>query len=250
MTFKKLLYRIIADQTPYLPNYPLAAFQAGQVVDVPIILGTVANESNLFINYAFTKPVGDVEYYAVMGVILGLNSVEPIAKEYPVPNPPPADYRTQLYTIATDALFVCPTRNATASLANSPTRKSPVYLYMYNHLQSFAPAMWGNDYPFNLCWNAVCHAAELVELFHPVYPAFGTNYTAGEVSLSTRMDYYWTNFAATGAPGTGAPGLQLAWPAYNTTYRPVMNLDVVSYISQDKHGQLCDFWDSLGYNFY
>lgn len=238
--------------TTYLPTSPLDAFQAGAVVDVPIMLGTVANESNLFINFAFTKPLGELEYYVSLGLILGLNNTAKITPKYPLPSPVPSDLRPAMSAIGTDALFGCPTRNATASVATTPGRVSPIYLYYYAHVESFNPAIWGTVYPFNACWPIVCHASDLIELFQPQYPQYGTNYTAAEVSMSTAIQWYWTNFAATGVPGAGNPATPLTWPAYNVSSRSVLYLQAgATSIVPDWDGAMCNFWDSeIGYDFY
>ena len=86
----------------------------------------------------------------------------------PLPDPLPADYRNQMATIGTDALFICATRNATTSLANLRSRRSPTFLYMYNHIMSWSAAEWGPDSPY--CYDVVCHGADLAQVFHPDYP--------------------------------------------------------------------------------
>jgi para-nitrobenzyl esterase len=231
---------------------PLAAFQAGAVLDVPIIMGNVANESNLFINFAFNKSVDDTEYYVLLGVIIGLDHMEAIIEQYPIPSPAPTDYRAQLSTVGSDALFVCPNRNTSASVSAAPGRKSPIFLYFYDHIESFNPAVWGPVYPFDDCWPIVCHGADLVELFHPNYPQYGTNYTTAENALTLTIQSYWTNFASTGNPGSGAAGNGVRWPAYNVTDRSVMILQSGgNVVARDNRGELCNFWDSIvGYNFY
>jgi carboxylesterase type B len=118
-------------------------------VDVPTVVGTVRNEGNLFINFAFGKPLAsEIEYIAVLEVIVGLTAGLKVMTQYPVPSPLPADLRPHLADVATDLLFVCPSRNATASAASAPGRKSPMFLYTYQHVESFNPAAWGTQYPF------------------------------------------------------------------------------------------------------
>lgn len=219
--------------------------------DVPIIIGTVKNEGNLFINFAFNSTLGEVKYAAVLEIMIGLTHGAEVMEQYPLPNPVPSDLRPQLSTIATDALFVCPTRNATASLASSPGRKSPVFLYSYEHVESFNQALWGNDYPFTFCWPLVCHGAELVELFHPNYPQYGTNYTSQENDLSTAMQGYWSNLAASGASPNGG-NVPVSWNPYNLSGRPTLLLQAGAVgMMPDYNAVNCDFFDQkIGYNFY
>lgn len=115
-------------------------------------MGTVANEGNLFIYFASNKSMPDLEYFAFLEVMVGLTKGLELQGQYPVPSPAPTDLRPHLSDIATDLLFVCPNRNATASLAAAPGRKSPTWLYTYRHVQSFNPTIWGTGYPFVECW--------------------------------------------------------------------------------------------------
>lgn len=238
--------------TPFLPTAPLLAFQTGQILDVPIILGTVANESNLFINFAFSSNVSELEYEIALDAIMGFGAGPKIVAEYPTPAPPPTDFRIQLSAVATDALFVCPVRNATSSVTLASGRTSPIYLYWYAHVESFNEAAWGPVYPFIDCWPIACHGSELVELFHPDNPALGTNYTAAENELTLTMQWYWANFAATGAPGTGYAGSPMFWPAYNVSDRSLMYFQAGgNSVATNWRGEQCDFWDAqVGYNFY
>ena len=46
----------------------------------------------------------------------------------------------------TDSLFGCATRNATLS---GPVKSgSPVFVYRFDHVMSFGPAVWGANYSF------------------------------------------------------------------------------------------------------
>jgi carboxylesterase type B len=48
--------------TPYLPYTPLEAFRTGNVVDVPIIVGTTANETVIFVYEALNTSLSAIEY--------------------------------------------------------------------------------------------------------------------------------------------------------------------------------------------
>jgi carboxylesterase type B len=241
-----------ADGTGYLSQNPLASFQQSQVNDVPIIIGTVKNEGNLFINFAFNSSLGETKYIAVIEIMIGLVHGAEVMAQYPLPNPVPTDLRPHLGDVATDALFVCPTRNATASLASSPTRKSPIYLYSYQHVESFNQAVWGTAAPFPFCWPIVCHGAELVELFHPNYPQYGTNYTADENALSVTMQTFWSNLAASGKSPNGPAAPTVQWTPYNLSGRPTMLLQAGEVgLMNDYNAVNCDFFDNVvGYNYY
>ena len=140
--------------TPYLPLRPLEAFQAGLVNDVPIAVGTTANETVIFVYEVLDFPLSQLLYELAVGVLVNFANVSDIMRLYPVPPVPPADFRVFASAVLTDALFLCPTRNATeALLAAQPFRRSPVYHYQYNHLLSWGAAAWSSN--FTECDNEV-----------------------------------------------------------------------------------------------
>ena len=154
--------------TPYLPRRPLEAFVAGDVIDVPILVGTTANETGecamrrlvggrcvlrhaapravfvpyavIFvyeaINFAMTKDL----YELVGAVLVGAEVFNESHALYPYPDPLPTDFRLFASTLLTDGLFVCATRNASEAMAKAqPARVSPTYAFQYSHLLS-----WGS----------------------------------------------------------------------------------------------------------
>jgi hypothetical protein len=128
-------------------------------VDVPIAIGTTANETVIFVYEVLDFPLSQLLYEAAVGVLVDFNSVADIMRLYPVPPTPPADFRVFASTVLTDALFLCPTRNATeALLAAQPYRRSPIYHYQYNHLLSWGTAAWSAN--FTECDNEVVRVRE------------------------------------------------------------------------------------------
>ncbi len=190
----------------------------------------------------------------IVSVLVGPVHFLELEKQYPLPSPPPVDYRDHIATIGTDGLFVCATRNATSSLVLAQqrgARKSPVFVYMYNHLMSFSKTYWGPAY--SECYDAICHGADLPQVFHPDYPQYGTNYTADEDTLSWSMMAYWASLAANGTTGTGWAGTApLDWPAYSLSDRQSMAFDTpVNTIAAGYKAANCTFWDThIGYYLY
>jgi len=244
--------------TPLLPVRPLEAFVAGNVLDVPIALGTTANESVIFVYEALNFTLPELLYDAAVAVLLGpVAAVESTAADlYPLPSPPLPDYRVFASTLLTDGLFLCATRNATEGLlAAAPGRASGVYLYQYDHLMSWGSAMWSPA--FAECWNNVCHGSDLPALFSPDFPALGSNYTAAEAAMSAGIRAYLGEFVRSGAPGAG-PGVP--WPAYTTAERPTLVWSAQGdagasaqgpYVANRVRETHCAWWDaSVGYNVY
>lgn len=152
----KILYAAVpwapTTGTDVLPQAPLWAFPDPDafVADVPTVIGTVRDELYGLLYDEVGFNVSAWEYDAVLPIIFGLGDAIAIGLEYPVPTPPPEDFRAQICDIGTPAIFRAAARNATLALAARPGRVSPVWRYSWNHVSSFAPLYWGQDDP--QCW--------------------------------------------------------------------------------------------------
>ena len=241
--------------TPYLPLRPLESFQRGNVLDIPYIIGTTANETVIFVYEALDFPLGELEYEAAVAVIVSPEALPALNKLYPLPVPAPSDYRVFASYPLTDGLFLCPTRNATEAMqVSQPYRRSKAYHYQYSHLMSWGSTMWGSN--FTECDNEVCHGSDLPAVFLPTEkpdPRFGT-YTAGEWALGITMQQYYSNFAKTGLPGIPAGGI--AWPSYDAMTRSTLNYQTTDNggsgitVMQNVRAEYCAFWDTFGYKIY
>ena len=80
--------------------------------------------------------------------------------------PPPAnqtrhrDVRYFLSILGTDYIFTCPTAMAAAGIA----ARSPTYVYLFDHLNSYNKYMQHDWIPE--CDDFICHGSELPALFH------------------------------------------------------------------------------------
>jgi carboxylesterase type B len=236
--------------TAYLPLRPLEAFQSGNIVDVPYMIGTTSNETVIFVYEVFNTSPGQylnltqVEYELVAALLVGPVFAAESVFLYPFPTPMPTDFKMFSSALLTDGLFLCPTRNASEALqAASPFRKSKAYHWQYSHVLQQSAALWSTN--FTECDEVVCHGSDLPELFHPHQPSLA-NFTAEEDSLAKVMQSYIAAFAATGAPGDG--GIGLTWPAYESSTRKTLNYETasnggVTVISQLRAEQ-CSWWDN------
>jgi len=248
--------------TKYLPLRPLEAFQAGNVLDVPIMLGTTANESVIFVYEALTFPLTPILFDLAVAVLIGPeNAIASTAPDlYPLPVPALTDYRVFASTLLTDGLFKCAVRNATEALAVAqPYRRSKTFLYEYDHQESWSSTMWSSNY--TACWTEVCHGSDLPEWFHPSPKTLNVSYTPEEDALAVDMQAYFAAFAATGDPGSGTPSRTLQWPAYDATTRTTYVFQAApsgsggsvtgSYLGQALRSVQCNWWDtSVGYSVY
>lgn len=203
---------------------------------------------------ALDFPLTQLLYEAAVAVLVSPAQLPNIQKLYPIPSPPPADFRVFASSVLTDGLFYCPTRNATeAMLAAQPGRRSKSYHYVYSHLMSWSSTMWGNASWGASCYTEVCHGSDLPQLFLPTEkpsPAFG-NYTDAEWALGLAMQQFYANFAASGVPGEVGG---VAWPAYNAGTRQSLNYQTSDAggitVASSVRSEFCSFWDALGYNIY
>jgi carboxylesterase type B len=244
--------------TDYVPLRPLEAFQRGLVNDVPIAIGTTANETVIFVYEVLTFPLPALLYEAAIALLVSPEALPAVMALYPLPDPVPGDLRVFASYVLTDALFLCPTRNASeALLAAQPARRSKIFHYQYSHMLSWASAAWGKN--FTECDTEVCHGSDLPAWFLPrkvPAPGFG-NYSQGELDLGHVWERYWASFAATGDPGAPSPNAPtggLAWPAYDAISRPTMNFETADKgglsIISGLRADLCAFWDKNGYRLY
>ena len=156
-------------QTDYLPLRPLEAFQRGLVNDVPIAVGTTANETVIFVYEVLDFPLSQLLYEAAIAVVVSPAALPEVMALYPLPAPVPDDLRVFASYALTDGLFLCPTRNATeALLLAQPARRSPIFHYQYSHMISWASEAWGKN--FTECDTQVCHGSDLPAWFMPFIP--------------------------------------------------------------------------------
>eukprot|EP01084_Bolivina_argentea_P286122 490782_1 len=229
---------------------PLFAFQKGKLRDIPWMIGTTKNEGKSFIYGAFPEPISFEMVFATLVVMVGREDAEQIVVHYP----PPVnvtDYRDYFSLIATDGIFACPTRNATASHEMINEFKDLVYLYHFNHASSFNEQMWEAN--MTECWNkSVCHGEELIFVFHPNTGPIDANYTEEETELAITMETYWTQFAKYGNPQSAINNnVNTEWVPFTLGSEPSIQFqtnDVVVQSNFDRTQNQCDFWDSLGYN--
>ena len=139
--------------TAYLPLRPLEAFQRGQVVDVPYMIGTTSNETVIFVYEVFNTSPGQylnlsqIEYEVVAALLVGPEYAMESVSIYPWPSPLPTDFKVFSSALLTDGLFLCPTRNASEALqAAQPYRASKAYHWQYSHVLASSPSIWSSNF--------------------------------------------------------------------------------------------------------
>ena len=269
-----------------LPYEITTAFAEGHYnTDVPVMMGTVANESILFLRQITPgKEINAAEMYLLLGDIFGIEGVVDIIETYGlVPVDDFFNVYNDLAPIATDAIFYCPYRFFGHAMAqnnlNFPNKNNNLYVWFYDHISSFN--YWLYEYAQSFCDDYVCHAADVPYMFNPFYfmpsddpaPGFNgsnvPNLTAPELDLVRVIQTAWTNFAITGDPNKGDKNYYgsvnlssvrgadgSTWPAFaQIKGQSIANGDH-AFVYSTPHSasktamrqDYCAMWDKLGYN--
>jgi para-nitrobenzyl esterase len=198
-----------------LTDAPSALLEAGKLADVPMIVGTTADEATLFT--AKMPMRGELAYTFLVRKIFAANADRVLA-QYPANG----SAKQAFDSLVTDVVFACPTRRAAKALR---ARQPHVYRYVFAHVTAKertrgVGATHGSEIPF----------------------VFGTidSPTDDERKLSATMLGYWTRFAHVGDPnGGGAP----AWTAYDAASDSYLELDAPIAAKQGLHRTGCDVLD-------
>jgi para-nitrobenzyl esterase len=178
---------------------PAATFAAGREAAVPLLLGTNAREFSFAGNLAglraeVAKQYGDSTAPALR--LYGLDGVDAL----PPADPVLGDIGAQFMT---DITF----RGPTAVAAQwHRAHGSVVWLYEFSRT------------PIGHEASGASHSAELPYVFGEMTPnPLGSDYNASDRRISSEMQGYWVNFAASGSPnGDGLP----TWLPYEAADGP------------------------------
>ena len=215
------------------------AFQQNKVFPVPTMIGTNSEETRIFVYEAWTKPLSDLEYIAVLYATYP-SHLGTTLKLYPIP-PGTNDTRDLLTQLGTDFIFTCVARNVSQNLLKHG--ETSVYRYVFDHVFSFDG--WGK---FHCCDKHVCHGEEIPFVFHSADQS-GFNFDKDEELLSDSIVKYWTNFAYTSDPNKGPHTVKLVWPLYNPTKASVIRFKTPEseIMTSPYRKDFCDYWDAIGY---
>lgn len=153
------------------------------------------------------------------------------------------DERNHTGVVTTDALFHCAIRHGALALGRQPSRRSPTWVYHFDHVISFGDRVWLPG--FAECVDKVCHSAELPYLFraNTSLAFINASFTPAEERLASTIQSMWGRFAKTGSPATGG------WPAFDAANESMMRFTATPASSADEAAwrPKCAFWDKLGY---
>ena len=216
--------------TTTLPVDPLTGAAQGRAAKVPVLIGTTADEFNLFTALQFVRgrAVDAAHYPELLDQAFGHNAVA-VAQQYP-PDRFGGSVPLAYSAAATDGLFAC----VADRLADSLSSAEPVYSYVFADAGAPAPEPL-RAAPFPV---GAGHSLELRYLFD-VGGAPPPN--PDQQRLSDEMIDYWTHFVATGSPGSD-------WPAYNDKNagaRMSLQPNGNRLVTDFEQAHRCGFWSGL-----
>ena len=185
-----------------LPDEVNTIFSEGRQADVPVMIGSNADEATTF-DPALGNPGGTIDYVAAHDQFIKLTLPTAAQEIYTLYPAAPDVARDSFIRFNTDAMFTQPMRLWANYMENV---SSPVYLYWWD----WRPLIDGSDQYGSF------HAAEIPYVFGNL-SIFNIDIGDRDTEFSGKMMTMWTNFAKTSDPS--AEGI-IDWPAY-TEDKPV-----------------------------
>ncbi|XP_052063056.1 cAMP-regulated D2 protein-like [Mytilus californianus] len=222
-----------------VPFQPLEAARRGYLQKKPFIIGSLTEETRIFIFEAWNHTISPTLYAEALLATFGRNVVE-ILGMYPPNNP--EDERDDLQIASTDFIFTCPTRNFTRSVKTKTSIDA--WVYIFDHFFSFNG--WGK---FTECNYHVCHGSDIPYVFQSFRYSANFTTTPEENIMSDNLINYFTNFAKNGDPSVGNP-IPFNWPKYgkNTNWQSLRFKTPASELDSVFRDNYCTFWDTIGYS--
>ena len=202
-----------------LRDTPLETIRKRQHNKVPMIIGSNADETELFLPAIYNTCW---DYAVDVALRFDSANTSKIFAQYPCFSYLFPRWATVAWS--TDAQFTCHARRAARVVAANQSQ--PVFRYLYTHVPSGPSGLL-----------RAAHTAELPFVFDTVaWP------TSGERKLISTLGQYWASLAATKTPNSGAA---LRWPRYTAAKEQVMILDEEPSTQSTSSDHTCDFWDEL-----
>lgn len=208
-----------------LPDFPLRALRQGKYHQVPVVVGTNADEmSVLGLPILLEKPFfsrSDYEGFLrqELGQEVGDKAIEFYGKPAGV-----SSYRL-LQEAFSDNVFHCPTVEMAEAIASR--QPGQVWKYLFNH-----------SYHLDFFkFLGAGHGLEVGYVFHNFSPWFRPSST--EQKLSEKMVGYWTRFAATGNPNGEN---EFDWETFTPNHGEYLEIDLPFQSKYHHRADACDFW--------
>ena len=206
-----------------ITDLPLSVFEAGKQQDVPLLIGSMADEWSLF--QLLVKPSID-SYKTYVNNTFG-DKAQQVLTMYPASNEKEATTSDkQVLTLIT---FTCPARAYASSMSKV---KSPAYFYQFSRVPPGAKAF------------GAFHAMDINYVFtnfRPILSPLKPDVYFADIdrALGQSIMDYWTNFAANGDPN--GEGLT-TWPVYNAGTRQYLDFGDTIQVKSGLNNDVCDLF--------
>ncbi len=211
---------VVDGEGGFLPDDLRTLFDAGEIADVPYLLGANHDEGTTLV-WRATPITTEEEYLADLEVRYG-DAAGEIAELYPA-SEFGGDYNAARARVVGDSGLVCGTHDTARRFAAAGRA---VFMYNFNVHWSIAPELF-----------LAGHAAEISHVF-------GTPHLpepdAESAAVAAAMNTYWARFAATGDPnGSDAPA---EWPSFAMDGDRRLQLAPEWQVLDDFRAEECAFW--------
>lgn len=179
-----------------LPRSATSVFEAGEQMDVPLLIGSNADEGELFL--AQMRPLTPAQYRAYVRATFGEYADDVLAL-YPASTS--NEVRRAMSRMLTEMGFASSARFAAAAVAEGGQARA--FLYQFTRVPPLAGEQFGLP-------KGAFHGLEIPYVFGQA-ELFGVNDPV-DLRLSEAMMGMWTRFAATGDPNEAGDAL---WPPYS-----------------------------------
>ncbi len=209
-----------------LPRPPGKILGAGQGHDVPVLLGTNADEGTLFLR---SLPVEDPAGYRLLVHRYFADRSEQVLDLFPVDSVP--EIRPAMARLLTVSAFLAPARRTARKLA--ARNESPVWLYRFTRVGPGARKMH----------MGATHGAEIFYVFGNLLKGSWTE--DADFALSRIMHAAWLRFARTGDPnGEGLP----RWPAFRRGEEAYLEIGDAVKPGSGFMSAACDLFDEVSHD--
>lgn len=209
-----------------LPMDPEEGLETGAAHDVPLGIGTNADEASQWV-----PDLSEEEFATWADTLLG-RFAEDVLPHYPLENYPSP--RWAWIDLLSDATFTCPARRI--ARAKAAGGSAPVYRYWFT---KDPEGLSGRTY-------GATHGLELVYVFQQldgVEAETGYEASAADRAVEAAMGGAWAALAE-GAGPDGAH-LPVSWPVYEAEPDPFLELGEGIQAGERLHEAACDEWDRL-----
>jgi para-nitrobenzyl esterase len=206
-----------------IPEEAPTLFESGKYNDVPLMIGTTADEVTIYLREFQAK---DLAGYRKLLKLYFRERAAEVEALFPAANDAEVPYA--INRVMTDYTFVAPTRSVVRAMSRG---RSKAFLYHFTCVPPYANPRKLGAY----------HSAEIPYVFNNTSGFNGV--VDKDKALARTMSACWARFAATGDPnGEGLP----AWPAYDTKTDEHLEFnDEEIKVGSGLHKKACDLFDQI-----